>query len=285
MSRHNQIPLRMTVENGRLSPSSAFDQERLDSYSNGSVIQVYFWQGRNAALSRKYWAILSKAVKDCNTPWENAEEANDALKLALGITDVGKTVNDQWFVRPGSIAYGAMDEAKFRDFFEKAMTVLSRITGVDPLTLGAEAADTGYDDRPDHDPETGEIHESNPETEAPSSSPAASVEGDGSSPSPSPNPENDVLIRFAGDVLPKAADSRIEISTLSKIEKTWATELSKLSEAGKEKARAISRSIRSIANDPAKLDGILEFYAEMLECSFEDLNGKGSAAVYPTEAS
>ena len=153
MSRSGQVPIRMRVEGMRLVPASAFDQEALSAYQNGAIIQVSFWQGRNPDLLRKFWAILSKVVETCNTPWEDKEEAADALKLALGITDVGSTVNGQMFVRPGSIAFNALDEARFRKFFEDSMAILCRITGVDVEELGKEAADTG----PDHDPATGEI--------------------------------------------------------------------------------------------------------------------------------
>ena len=164
MSRSGQLPIRMRVEGMRLVPASAFDQEALSAYQNGAIIQVSFWQGRNPDLLRKFWAILSKVVETCNTPWEDKEEAADALKLALGITDVGSTVNGQMFVRPGSIAFNALDEARFRKFFEDSMAILCRITGVDVEELGREAADTG----PDHDPETGEITDNTNSDDTPS---------------------------------------------------------------------------------------------------------------------
>ncbi|WP_223566893.1 DUF1367 family protein [Agrobacterium tumefaciens] len=171
MSRSGQVPIRMRVEGMRLVPASAFDQEALSAYQNGAVIQVSFWQGRNPDLLRKFWAILSKVVETCNTPWEDKEEAADALKLALGITDVGSTVNGQMFVRPGSIAFNALDEARFRKFFEDSMAILCRITGVDVEELGREAADTG----PDHDSETGEIITNTPSADAPPA-PASSAD-------------------------------------------------------------------------------------------------------------
>lgn len=175
MSRSGQVPIRMRVEGMRLVPASAFDQEALSAYQNGAIIQVSFWQGRNPDLLRKFWAILSKVVETCNTPWEDKEEAADALKLALGITDVGSTVNGQMFVRPGSIAFNALDEARFRKFFEDSMAILCRITGVDVEELGKEAADTG----PDHDPATGEIL---PNTNSDDESPAPSSDNAGMTP-------------------------------------------------------------------------------------------------------
>src|SRR5690606_17014246 len=92
-------------------------------------------QKRSLPLLKKYWAVMRDVVENCPTPWNSAEEASDAIKLATGITDIGKTVKGQWFIRPGSIAFTAMDEAAFRAFFDKAMAILAEVTGIDPEEL------------------------------------------------------------------------------------------------------------------------------------------------------
>ncbi|MQB09570.1 hypothetical protein DXT96_06835 [Agrobacterium sp. ICMP 6402] len=270
----------MRVEGMRLVPASAFDQEALSAYQNGAVIQVSFWQGRNPDLLRKFWAILSKVVETCNTPWEDKEEAADALKLALGITDVGSTVNGQMFVRPGSIAFNALDEARFRKFFEDSMAILCRITGVDVEELGREAADTG----PDHDSETGEIITNTPSADAPPA-PASSadagmtpVDEAGADDVPasdapaSTDPERDILIRFASEMLPMAANAPSE--AWKEVEKGWSEgEMKTLSGSGKAKAKSISQSIRAIAAGNTSLESAAGFHAEMLDCKASDLGG------------
>lgn len=143
MSKANQVPLRVIYEGGRLVPASAYDQERLSEYQNGAVLEITLWQGRNTRLLRKFYAILGKVVDDCPTPWKSKDEAADAIKMACGLTDYGKSVNGQFFIRPGSISFANMDEAAFQKFFDLAMGVLHKLTGVDPLTLGKEADDTG----------------------------------------------------------------------------------------------------------------------------------------------
>lgn len=145
-------PYRLVKRGGGLFPASRFDEESLASYPDGSVLQMSAWQGRSAGLTRKYWAILQKVVKDCPTPWESAEEANDALKLALGVTETSKTVSGKWFVRPASISFAAMDESRFREFFDGAMAILSKMTGIDVIDLGREAPDTGPDELPSQKP-------------------------------------------------------------------------------------------------------------------------------------
>ncbi|MEX2739967.1 recombination protein NinB [Rhizobium mongolense] len=115
-----------------------------------------------------------------------------------------------------------------------------------------------------------------PHTDAsPAGTSGTAGDPDPSSGSPANDPERDILIRYARDVLPMAADTSVSLLALKEVEKEWAAyELSKLSDAGKAKARAISESMRAVANDPARLDGVLQHYAGLLECAVEELREK-----------
>jgi hypothetical protein len=107
-------------------------------------------------------------------------------------------------------------------------------------------------------------------------SPLASAASDDAPSSPSsdaPLAERALLIRYARDVLPMAAQNGLSIEALKETDKEWAPGIKTLSKSGIEKARAISDSSRAILRDPALLDGILEHYAEMLDCSVEELGG------------
>lgn len=152
MGKHEAPAYRMRIERGKLVPLTAFDAERLNSYQNGSELRVAISQKKNDKLLRKYWAVLGKVVSDCPTPWKNKDQASEALKLALGIVDYGKTVGDKFFQYPKSLS--ELDEPEFRAYYEESMGLLHRITGVDPEQLGAEIPDVGED------------HEQNTETSA-----------------------------------------------------------------------------------------------------------------------
>lgn len=92
--------------------------------------------------------------------------------------------------------------------------------------------------------------------------------------SPSNDPERDILIRFAAEMLPMAANVNVSPSTLKEVEKGWSEgEMKSLTADGKEKARSISMSIRAIANGKASLESAIEFYSEMLDCKTSDLGG------------
>lgn len=135
MGKHDMPSLQFKVDGGRLVPAGPYEQEVIDTYQRGAEITVTLHQKRTLPLLKKYWAVLRDVVSNCKTPWNSTEEASDALKLALGVTDIGKTVSGQWFIRAGSISFNSMDQAAFKDFFDKAMAVLAGVTGIDPETL------------------------------------------------------------------------------------------------------------------------------------------------------
>lgn len=173
-------PFRMEIIGGRLSPVSQFDAERLDSFSGNRELQVYVTQEPNRALQRKYFAILNKVVKECKTPWKNAAQASDALKLAWGHVSRFKNISGGWSFAPKSL--NDFDDDDFSQFFEESMATLERLTGVDPLTLQAEAAST--DTPQDNESDAGQSG-----SEASPESPPVDVEAGDSQPHPSPASE------------------------------------------------------------------------------------------------
>ncbi len=88
----------------------------------------------------------------------------------------------------------------------------------------------------------------------------------------STDPERDILIRFAAEMLPMAATAKTE--AWKEVEKGWSEgEMKKLSPAGLEKAKVISKSLREIAKGNVRLETAAEFYADVLDCKASDLGG------------
>jgi hypothetical protein len=133
--------LRMTIEGGRLVPATPFDAERINSYRRGTVVFVKFTEERDRILIRKWFAILGLVLKQCQTPWKNKDEAHEAIKLALGIVNLSKTVSGQFMQYPKSLS--ELDDPELQEALEQMTELLSRMTGVDVATLRKEAADVG----------------------------------------------------------------------------------------------------------------------------------------------
>lgn len=310
MTKSDFPALRMTIDGGRLVPAGPFDAERLNSYRRGTVVYVRFTEEKDRVLVRKWFAIIGLVLKQCQTPWKNRDQAHEAIKLALGIVNVSKTVGGEYMQYPKSIT--ELEDPELQEALEQMTELLSRMTGVDVATLKKETAHIV--EHEDHDPSTGEIieHETtesgsspHPEPDADEApSPASSAEID-ESPSSSISPipdasdtdggpvsgedptggeiapsqppagsENDVLIRFAADLLPKAANSEISTGTLKAIEKRWIEgAIAGLSDDGKDTARLICATMRNIANGKVKLKDEAVELADVLGCSPADIGG------------
>lgn len=155
MSKAEMPVFSMVIENGRLVPATPCDQERLDSFRRGTKVRVRFTEEKDRILVRKWWAILGLVVKQCPVPWKTKEEASEAVKLALGIVNITKTIGGDFLAYPKSLT--DLEDPELQDAVEQMTELLSRITGVDVETLKKETAHIQPEPDEPHDPATGEI--------------------------------------------------------------------------------------------------------------------------------
>lgn len=150
MTKHEAPPFNMVIEAGRLIPATPHDAERLDSYRRGTRVKVRFTEEKDRVLVRKWWAIVGKAVKECNTPWKTRDEASEAIKLALGIVNLAKTVGGAYMHYPKSLT--ELTDPELQEAVEQMMALIHRITGVDPDEWRKEVGDLGRDDETNIEP-------------------------------------------------------------------------------------------------------------------------------------
>jgi len=155
MSKGDFPAIRMRIEGGRLIPAGPYEQERIDSFRKGTVVMCRFTEERDRVLLKKWWAILGLVVKQCPVPWKTKEEASEAVKLALGIVNLTKTVKGDFLAYPKSLT--DLEDPELQDAVEQMTELLSRITGVDVETLKKETAHIQPEPDKPHDPATGEI--------------------------------------------------------------------------------------------------------------------------------
>lgn len=164
MTKHEAPPFRMIIEGGKLVPATPYDAERLDSYRRGTKVNVRLTEEKDRVLVRKWWAVLGLIVKQCDVPWQNKEQASEAIKLALGIVNLTKTVGGAFMQYPKSLT--ELEDPELQEAVEQMMALVARITGVDPETLRKEIAHVGEDNSQSSD------------------TPADDTGSDGKSPSP-----------------------------------------------------------------------------------------------------
>ena len=161
------VPFRMTIQNGRLVPAQALDEERLATYRNGSSVSVIITQEKNRKLERKYWAILHRVVKTCPVRQRTAEDLHKAIRLKLGIVESFTTLSGAIKVELRSTS--GMEDQEYSAFFEEAMELLSAETGVDVQTLYAESADVGDDEPGSTEPPSPSVETAGSEPDNPTS--------------------------------------------------------------------------------------------------------------------
>jgi hypothetical protein len=270
----------MTIETGRLVPASAHDAERLDSYRRGTVVYVRFTEEKDRVIVRKWWAILGLVVKQCQTPWKTKEEASEAIKLALGIVNLSKTVGGQFMQYPKSLT--ELTDPELQDAVEQMMELIHHLTGVDPETLKKETAHI-VDHDPPHDAETGEIIDnSNPGETAPSTSPVddaapASADADVPLQSASASPHNDrsSLILFTKAVVQTLQDHALDDEAKRRVVEaayvSWKTEIGQRSWP---KMAAVKLSANAVIDRKRTLAQFINYMAtDALECSPAEIGG------------
>ncbi|MER9829210.1 hypothetical protein NKJ51_12585 [Mesorhizobium sp. M0134] len=129
MGKHEPPPFKMVIERGKLIPATPYDAERLDTYRNGVRVNVRFTEDRDRVMVRKWWAVVGRAVKECKTPWQNKEQASEAIKLALGIVNLSKTVGGDFMAYPKSLT--ELDDPELTEAVERMIDVIYHVTGVD----------------------------------------------------------------------------------------------------------------------------------------------------------
>ena len=131
-------PLTMRVEQGRLVCLSAWDQERLDTYSLRPVVYVSI-VAPQSPLRVKFEAILNTAARQCQTPWTNVQAARKTIKQMLGVVE--PVMVDGTLIADYPASLKTLSEPEFEDFYKGAMAMLHAITGVDPETLWKNSPD------------------------------------------------------------------------------------------------------------------------------------------------
>jgi hypothetical protein len=126
-------------------PATAYDQERLDTYRRGTPVNVVMVRDGGRVMERKWFAILGLVVKQCNVPWKNKDQASEAVKLALGIVNLSKTVGGDFMAYPKSLV--ELSDPELDDAVRDMMDLIQKMTGIDPATLKKETADVGEDEQ------------------------------------------------------------------------------------------------------------------------------------------
>lgn len=110
-------------EKGRLAAADPISEECLSKIKEGSTVAAAIRRQRNPAHHRKLWALLN-AVWENQQTFATTQDLLQAIKIATGLFDTGKTVDGIPFIQPHSISFAAMDQTRFEQWYDKAIDVV-----------------------------------------------------------------------------------------------------------------------------------------------------------------
>jgi hypothetical protein len=99
--------------------------EALDHIRPGTQVRAQITHPRNVAHHRLFFGALQVAF-EAQDRFPTVEALLDALKIGLGLYDTYE-ISGRQFMRVRSIAFGAMDQAEFARFFDRAVALLLRV--------------------------------------------------------------------------------------------------------------------------------------------------------------
>lgn len=133
------LPLLMHRKGFVLAPSDRLAEEDLATLALGKNVLVEVRKPRSLQHHRLLFALLRKVARSTPTPL-----SEDALlswvKVRTGHVEHVPLGFGRSYEAPASIAFSAMDQAQFREFFDRVVALICTevVPGLDQPTLAAE---------------------------------------------------------------------------------------------------------------------------------------------------
>lgn len=122
-----------------LQPMTEADAEIIEGLPWDTELTADVKARRSNKRNSLYWITLHNVLSSAalGDTYPSAQHLHDGIKLALGYTTpVLNPATGEVTEIPDSTSFHRMGEDEFRPFFDRAMSLLARMTGVDPLNMG-----------------------------------------------------------------------------------------------------------------------------------------------------
>lgn len=127
-------PLVVKASNG-IRPARSWDLEAITPDPIGTEYELHRVSKRKPKQHRTYWKALGLVVKSTGR-WATSAHLHEETKIACGYYRVAKNLRTgQDLILPDSTAWDKMDQTEFGVYFDKAMEIISKAVGFDPLAF------------------------------------------------------------------------------------------------------------------------------------------------------
>ena len=117
------------------------DVDFISKFADGDVVKADIRRDRLYKLTKKYWALCNlvaenhKAIPEYEF-LDHKNKVDEHIKLSLGIIKSHMVYPDgRVHVVTGSISHTAKDQDAFQEIFDKAIEIMSRISGISTADL------------------------------------------------------------------------------------------------------------------------------------------------------
>lgn len=118
-----------------LVPCAPMDSDQLMRFPTAKRLSVRVTQPRSVPQHRLYWSMLTLVADNLDQPI-TADDLHEWLKLKLGYARPVRQRNGEIVYVARSIAFDKMEQAEFREFFDKAVSML-----IEHIIPGLKVAD------------------------------------------------------------------------------------------------------------------------------------------------
>jgi DNA-binding transcriptional ArsR family regulator len=97
MAKRKDTPaITCLLEKGKLVPVSAYDQELLMKWREGTVLNIEPSEAKPRPTEKRYFAALTELVKVGQTDWSSTDEAHEVIKSRLGLVTPVRKADGSW---------------------------------------------------------------------------------------------------------------------------------------------------------------------------------------------
>jgi hypothetical protein len=120
-------------------PVDAEDFSIHGKYSKGEIVQFSVRLARFYPLLQKYWACCNMIAQNKRLQgyeYYNIKEKVDLYcRMQTGLIDCTIVTDKVTIIKPKSISYDAMDQDEFQNYYDKAIDVMSFMSGISRIDI------------------------------------------------------------------------------------------------------------------------------------------------------
>lgn len=115
--------LLLVREGTQLGAAEPISAEIIEGLKHGDIFTAIIKRSRNPKHHRKLFALIG-IVFAAQTSFATTKQLLDAIKLATGLFDTGKTIDGIPFATPRSISFAAMGQKEFEEWYDKVVELV-----------------------------------------------------------------------------------------------------------------------------------------------------------------